>query len=609
MLLKMETSPKIEEKIETLLGTRLSEYCTVNIMHTDFGSDFYCVLPSDEVGDRKEFYVQYRELERVADKADYLSLQVKTSTVRRWFKKRCLTFLFYFDLARDDIYWIDPFEQLFEKLELLAPDQELMFFDIPKSNLLSREAREFPDSFFDRMEKFDNYLFNGTLDRVSQDIEVFSDDLSFSEELLIDEKEKSIAIKYKSVSLEADFPLVDQEGSCSITFIRLMKTTDLAIHLNHKEILDLFYFGKETDARLGMRRYIGLYLEDLSQYFVEFGSSVAYLYQNEVDELGMVVDIFIKKYVAKITDFLKESQSFAFEPYQRDYRKFKLMQLDKEMWETVREHVQKYQTNNGEYEQGYIFSPYADSNRIGVDDDQGRELFSVYGYYRQSEKEPEKLVVDVVWEYTDYPDADIKAGVIYNVADTYAFFINDLLPNFFTNEYTVKKRRLFRTKLVKVYKTQTKEEIEKKIFVPKYKLTQYPNGNTELAETFRYLSEYLKAKEFYSLNPTAFENLLDGFDNLLRAELAIGGESSKAWYQEKKNDLLKDINQLKVDQENDFPSDGYFLANTLSKIQTIVSHYKGSFDGKRIQESKLLLEFSDLITEYNEDRLIRLLLN
>ena len=153
-----------------------------------------------------------------------------------------MTFLFYFDLARDDIYWIDPFEQLFEKLELLAPDQELIFFDIPKSNLLSREVREFPDSFFDRMEKFDNYLFNGTLDRVSRDIEVFSDDLSFSEELLIDEKEKSIAIKYKSVSLEADFPLVDQEGSCSITFIRLMKTTDLAIHLNHKEILDLFYF-------------------------------------------------------------------------------------------------------------------------------------------------------------------------------------------------------------------------------------------------------------------------------------------------------------------------------------------------------------------------------
>lgn len=73
-----------------------------------------------------------------------------------------------------------------------------------------------------------------------------------------------------------------------------MKVSDPGVHLNHKEILGLFYFGKETDARLGMRKYIGLYLEDLGQYFVDFGSSVAYLYQHEVDELGVVVDTFIK---------------------------------------------------------------------------------------------------------------------------------------------------------------------------------------------------------------------------------------------------------------------------------------------------------------------------
>ena len=609
MLIKMEALPKIEEKVETLLGTRLSEYCTVNIMHTDFGSDFYCVLPPDEVEDRKEFYVQYRELERVADKDDYLSLRLKTATVRRWFKKRCLTFLFYVDLAHDDIYWIDPFEQFFEKLEELTPNQEAVVFDIPKKNLLSKNAREFPSEFFERMEKFDNYLFNGTLDRISRDIETFTEKSLFSEELLVDEKENSITIKYKSVSLEADFPKNDQDGNCSITFARLLKVSDPGVHLNHKEILGLFYFGKETDARLGMRKYIGLYLEDLGQYFVDFGNSVAYLYQHEVDELGVVVDTFIKKYVAKITDFLKDLQSFAFEPYYGDYRRFKLMQLDVEMWEKVREHVQKYQTNNGAYENGYIFSPYADPNQIGVDDDQGRELFSVYGYYKQSDMDLEKLVVDVVWEYIDYSTSGIEAGQTYNVADTYAFFINELLPNFFTNEQTIKKRKLFRTKLVKVYKTQTKEEIEKKIFIPKYKLTQYPNGNTELAETFRYLSDYLKAQEFYGFDPIAFENLLEGFDNLLRAELAIGGESSKAWYQEKKEDLLKDVKQLKLDQENDFPSDGYFLANTFSKLEAIVSHYKGSFDGKRIQESELLCEFADLIAEYNEDRLIRLLLS
>ena len=608
MLIKMEALPKFEEKVETLLGTRLSEYCTVNIMHTDFGSDFYCVLPPDEANDRKEFYIQYRELERVADREDHLSLRVKTATVRRWFKKRCLTFLFYVDLARDDVYWIDPFEQLVGRLKELAPNQESIIFDISKKNLLSKDSRTLPSYFFERMEKFDKYLFNGTLDRISRDIETFNENPSFSEEPLIDEKEETITINYKNVTLEGIFPEKNHDGSCSITFTRLTKTTDLDIHLNHKEILNLFYFGKETDARLGMRKYIGLYLEDLDQYFVDFGSSVAYLYQHEVDELGKVVDLFIKKYVVKITDFLKELRSFAFEPYQGDHRRFKLMQLDVETWEQVRDHVQKYQTNNGEYEKGYIFSPYEDMNQIGVDDDQARELFSVYGYYRQSKVNVEMLVVDVVWEYTDCSADGDQVRQAYNVADTYAFFINELLPNFFINEYTVKKKQLFRTKLVKIYKNQSKEEIEKKIFIPKYKLSQYPNGNAELAETFRYLSDYLKEQEFYTFEPTAFERLLEEFDNLLRAELSIGGESSKAWYKKKKEDLLKDVKQLKLDQENHFSSDGYFLANTFSKLEAIVSHYKGSFDGKRIQESELLKEFADLIAEYNEDRLVRLLL-
>lgn len=75
-----------------------------------------------------------------------------------------------------------------------------------------------------------------------------------------------------------------------------------------------------------------------------------------------------------------------------------------------------------------------------------------------------------------------------------------------------------------------------------------------------------------------------------------------------KEDVLKDVKQLKLDQENHFSTDGYFLINTFSKLEAIVSRYKGSFDGKRIQESELLKEFADLIVEYNEDQLVRLLL-
>ncbi|MFQ7236395.1 MAG: hypothetical protein ACLRPU_16090, partial [Enterococcus hulanensis] len=158
-------------------------------------------------------------------------------------------------------------------------------------------------------------------------------------------------------------------------------------------------------------------------------------------------------------------------------------------------------------------------------------------------------------------------------------------------------------------KTLTKEEIEKKIFVPKYKLTQYPNSNSELGSTFYYLAEYMKEKDFYFIEPASIEKLLKNFDHIVQAELKIGGNAAKAWYEGKKKDLLEDLAQMKQEQAKETLSEGYFLANIFSKLQMITRQYKGSFDGKKIRESDLLKDFSELIADYNEDRLIRLLIS
>lgn len=119
----------------------------------------------------------------------------------------------------------------------------------------------------------------------------------------------------------------------------------------------------------------------------------------------------------------------------------------------------------------------------------------------------------------------------------------------------------------------------------------------------------MKEKDFYLIDLAAFEKLLRQFEQLVQAELSIGGNSAKAWYQHKKEDLLEDIKQMKQEQKNQTLSEGYFLASIFSKLQMITRQHKGSFDGKRIRESNLLQDFSELIAEYNEDRLIRLLIN
>lgn len=607
----MEAAPETENHTE-LLKARLAKSCRVNDMHDDFGIDFACTRISDEIGTIKEFYVQYKGAEKIAEDDENFSLKLQTATVRRWFKKRSLTVLFYVDPEEKQVYWVDPFEQLFEKVKELSGAQETIMIKLPKTNLLSEEEENLPTALFERIARFDNYLFNGALERLSQDIEIFPELEDYSEELTVEETEDSITIKYKNVCLTAAYPednLASREDCCSIQFIRLMKKSESEINLTPREILDLFYFGRATEAKLGMRKFLKLYLEELNQYFADFGNSIAYLYPDEVDELCEVIDLFIKKYVTKITGFMKGLESFAFEPYRGSHSTFKLMQLEVDLWENIREHVHTYQMSNGSYDDGYIFIPFEDENRIGIEDEEGGELFNVYGSYKQSAYDPEKLVVDVIWEYLDYSDDENKPEQPYNVADTYSFFINDLLPKFLTNEFTVRKKRLFGTKLIKVYKTLTKEEIEKKIFVPKYKLTQYPNSNSELGSTFYYLAEYMKEKDFYFIDPASFEKMLKNFDQFVQGELKIGGNSAQAWYLNKKKELLESIEQLKQDQEKQTLSEGYFLANIFSKLQLITRQYKGSFDGKRIRETDLLKEFSGLIAEYNEDRLIRLLIS
>jgi len=464
----MEAAPETENHTE-LLKARLAKSCRVNDMHDDFGIDFACTRISDEIGTIKEFYVQYKGAEKIAEDDETFSLKLQTATVRRWFKKRSLTVLFYVDPEEKQVYCVDPFEQLFEKVKELSGAQETIVIKLPKTNLLSEEEENLPTALFERITRFDNYLFNGALERLSQDIEIFPELEDYSEELTVEETEDSITIKYKNVCLTAAYPednLASREDCCSIQFIRLMKKSESEINLTPREILDLFYFGRTTEAKLGMRKFLKLYLEELNQYFADFGNSIAYLYPDEVDELCEVIDLFIKKYVTKITGFMKGLESFAFEPYRGSHSTFKLMQLEVDLWENIREHVHTYQMSNGSYDDGYIFIPFEDENRIGIEDEEGGELFNVYGSYKQSAYDPEKLVVDVIWEYLDYSDDENKPEQPYNVADTYSFFINDLLPKFLTNEFTVRKKRLFGTKLIKVYKTLTKEEIEKKIFVP-----------------------------------------------------------------------------------------------------------------------------------------------
>lgn len=87
MVVEMETIQEMENKTESLLNTFLSRNCTVNKMHDDFGIDLSCTVTLGEVANGREFFVQYKGVEKIAEDDDYVSLQMNPAMVRLWFKK------------------------------------------------------------------------------------------------------------------------------------------------------------------------------------------------------------------------------------------------------------------------------------------------------------------------------------------------------------------------------------------------------------------------------------------------------------------------------------------------------------------------------------------
>ncbi|EKP3841040.1 DUF4365 domain-containing protein, partial [Listeria monocytogenes] len=94
---KRSPAQKTGETAESLLESRLSKYGSVNKYQKDFGIDFACSITLDNEHTGEEFLAQCKGTEKISESSGYVTLQLSCATVRLWFKKRYLTFLFYVD--------------------------------------------------------------------------------------------------------------------------------------------------------------------------------------------------------------------------------------------------------------------------------------------------------------------------------------------------------------------------------------------------------------------------------------------------------------------------------------------------------------------------------
>ncbi|EGO8845112.1 DUF4365 domain-containing protein, partial [Enterococcus faecalis] len=471
---KRSTAQKTGETAESLLESRLSKYGSVNQYQKDFGIDFACSLTNsnnEHIGN--EFLAQCKGTEKIAENTAYITLKLSCATVRLWFKKRYLTFLFYVDLDKEDVYWVDPFPQLYEKLRKISDNQQTISIRIPKINLLDRQKDTLPDSLIESMENFDKKLFDGTFVEVNRDLDIFSEKDYFHDGLLVKDNEKSVSIKNRNINLFGYYPDSDSFGSCLIQIIRHVKKAENDLTFSHQQILDLFYFGKETAVQYEMRRFIKVYLKEYGQYCVDLGNSRIYLYPNEVEDLCQVVDLFINKYVAKLNLFMKKIGNSGFEPYRKEITNIKLLQIEVGLWHHITDYTSQHQSNFGTYKDGYIYTILGNKNQIGLNDEHGKQVFNIMGYPVQSPFDSEKIVVDIVWEYMDNAGYYNVSDNTFSVGETYLFFVTKLMSKFLSKSTTITQKKWIGSTKKEIIKPLSKEEIEKNYFRTNYKLDIY----------------------------------------------------------------------------------------------------------------------------------------
>lgn len=609
---KRSSAQKTGEKGEFLLGSRLSEYGSVNKYQNDFGIDFSCSLTSNEEHTGKEFLAQCKGSEIIKENNNYITLQISCSTVRLWFKKRYLTFLFYINLDKEDIYWVDPFPQLYEKLKKISDNQQSISIKIPKNNLLDKKSNSLPNSFIASMNKFDEHLFDGTLVEANRDLDLFSKNDYFHDGLFIEDNEKTITIKNQNINLigyYASTKPYSSTGHCLIQIIRHVKKAENDLTFSHEQILDLFYFGKETNIQYKMRRFIKGYLKEYGQYIVDLGNSRIYLYPNEVEDLCQVLDIYINKYILKLTQFMKKIGNPGFEPYKKKFTNIKLLQINTELWHLITQYVMTHQSNYGTHEAGYVYTILGNRNQIGLNDKQGKQLFNITGHFVQSSFNSEEIVVDIVWEYMDNSGYYNVANNSFSVEDTYLYFINHLMSKFLVKSSIVSKKKWIGFTKNEIILSASKEEIEKNYFRTNYKVDVYSiSSHRELANIYYHLTQFLKEKKYYYIDLEVIVLHYDYFNQCIQPNLINYSDYTQNWFKQKKKDINAIFEEIRLKESSENPIEGFLYASILKFLESIIYEFKDTFNDSNLYFKELIQNFSNLIMEYNEQQFVKLLL-
>ncbi|MBC1537271.1 hypothetical protein HCJ52_14315 [Listeria sp. FSL L7-1485] len=441
---------------------------------------------------------------------------------------------------------------------------------------------------------------------------MFSKKDYFHDGLLIEDNEQTIVIKNQNVKLigyYADAKSYNSSGNCLVQIIRHVKKAENDLTFSHEQILDLFYFGKGTNIQHYMRRFIKGYLKEYGQYFVDLGNSRIYLYPNEVEELCQVIDIFITKYVSRITQFMKKIGNTGFEPYKKEFTNIKLLQINVDLWHRITNYVSIHQASNGTYEDGYMYTVLGNRNQIGLNNIHGKQVFNITGYFVQSSYNSKEIVVDVVWEYMDSFGYYNISNNPFSVEETYLFFVDKLMRKFLMKSSIVTSKKWIGSIKKEITETMSKEEVEKYYLKTNYKLDiNSIKFHRELGNIYYQLIQFLKEKKYYYIDIEILVLHCEYFNKCIQSNLINYSDYTQDWFEREKEDIDTIFEEIRIKESEKLPIEGFLYASIFKFLESIIYEFKDSFNDNNLYFKSLIQDLSNLVVEYNEQQFVKLLL-
>lgn len=601
---------KVGDVGESVLETALKFHGSVNRFENDFGIDFICSMFSkngEYTG--KDFFAQCKGTEGYDPFKNEFNVSVKTSTVRYWMKQRNLTFLFCVDINTEKIYWVDPIEQLEDKMKIISDNQQTITIKVPQKNIFTKNS--FPKEMINCMERFDQNLFSGYFVQVNKDMDIFSNADYFSDDLVISDGIDCINIKCRNVHLTG-FYWSHKEyhgvGSCLIQIIRHVKKAENDLTFSHQQILDLFYHGLNTKLDYSTRKYVKGFMDNYGQFIVDLGNSRIYLYPDEVKDLCKVIDTFTERYLRRITKYLKQIGSLGYEPFKKDLKLYKLMTVDLRVWNLMVSYTKRHMFSDGSYEAGYKFSQTTNEYSIELLNKDGNTLFIIEGYRKLAYFNSENIEVEIIWKYLDEQYYRNSQNIFYSVSETYEFIVSNILANIFVKKKEVKNKGLFWDKTKTEDMNLTKEEIEEIIFHSNYKLDKDKISSIRnLVHIFIALKDFLQKKKYLDFDDTPYRNFCKYVEKRIVSNLSNFSEHSVNWFkiENKENDIV--LETIKSLKSKEGKVDSYLYASIFSYLASILAEFADSFNPDDQYLLSLYKEFHKVISWYNEESLIKLL--